>query len=494
MKLGLRSWLSLSMAGLALFTALLSTAIYTGFAVRAIVDASVRRAQTVADEAALLASRAASGPVTDAGSGVANDPLLAGHFRSALATDPTLIDMGVYDASGRALRHSHPERSEEASAPRPPLADLTEGDVVAQAVRVLGPGRTYEHVVPLQAGERRFGEVRVGVSTVLLRAQLLEGLQTGLWGVLAALVLALVLAIAFAQLLSRRVRDAVAGLERLSEGEFGYRLHVEGRDELALLAASINALGERMERARQRAAEERAAPAELLAATDHMTEWAKVASGMAHEIADPLNAAALHLGRLKRKWTNPTPEAERHLQVLESELKRLEQVLVGFRRFAMLGRMQAEAFDPGQLIADIAERAEESLRERRTTIRVERENLPERFLGDPALIRRAVSNLISNAEEAMPGGGGILLAARGLDGGLEIEVRDEGQGIPPELLARVFEFHFTTRAEGTGIGLAVVQQVARMHGGTAHIESKPGEGTRVVMRLPLKSLEPLEVG
>jgi signal transduction histidine kinase len=319
-------------------------------------------------------------------------------------------------------------------------------------------------------------------------------LRTGLWVVLAALILALALGIMFAQLLSRRVKDAVAGLERLREGEFGYRLHVEGRDELALLASTINALGERMENARVNTVERGADPSELLDATGRMAEWAKVASGLAHEIADPLNAAALHLGRLKRKLTNPEPEAARHLHELETELNRLEQVLVGFRRFAMLGRIQPEFFSPGELVADIAERAEESLRERRTTIRVERAALPERFWGDAALIRRAVSNLISNAEEAMPGGGGILLAARGTEGGLEIEVRDEGQGIPPEMLPRVFDFHFTTRSEGTGIGLAVVKQVARMHGGSVHIESEPGEGTRVVMRFPVRTLEPVEAG
>jgi len=495
MKVGLRAWLSLTMVGLALGVVLLATGIYTAFAVHATVTASAGRARALAQEAAVLSSHSASGlSAEEAVRAVGEDPLLKGLFRSALASDPTLIDLGVFDPSGRAMAHSQPDRKGSSQEQRPPLEQLDSGNVLTQSLRMLGPPRTFDEVVPLSAGETSFGEVRVGVSTALLRAQLFEGLRAGLWVALLALVLAMGVALMLAQLLSRRVRDAVAGLERLREGEFGHRLNVEGRDELALLASSINALGERLEAARLNATQGHVDPGELLDATGKMAEWARVASGLAHEMADPLNAAALHLGQLKRKLKAPPPEAARHLSVLESELKRLEQIVVGFRRFAMLGEMRATWFDPGELLADIAERAEETLRERRTTLHVEREHVPERFWGDTALLRQAVSNLMSNAEEAMPGGGDITLRARGEGEALEIEVLDRGPGIPEDVIPRIFDLYFTTRSDGTGIGLAVVQQVARMHGGTVQIESRRGEGTRVTLHLPVKQLEPLEVG
>ena len=495
MTIGLRGWLSVAMAGLALVVAVLATAIYSAFAVRATVGASAERARALAQEAAVLSSRAASGlSAEEAIRAVGSDPLLAGLFRSALASDPTLIDMGVFDPRGRALAHSLPDRRGQTQAPRPPLEALAGDGALEQSVRILGPPATFDEVVPLRAGEQAFGEVRVGVSTTLLRAQLLEQLRAGLWVALGALLIAMGVAVVFAHLLTKRVRDAVTGLERLREGEFGHRLHVEGRDELALLASSINALGERLESARTRAAMGHVDPGELIDATGKMAEWARVASGLAHEMADPLNAAALHLGHLKRKWKDAPPEAARHLTVLESELKRLEQIVVGFRRFAMLGEMRPTWFNPGELLADIAERAETALREQRTTLQVERGALPQRFWGDTALIRQAVSNLISNAEEAMPGGGDITLRARGDEGSLEIEVADRGAGIPADVLPRIFDLYFTTRPEGTGIGLAVVQQVARMHGGTVRIDSHAGEGTRVAMRLPVKRAEAVEVG
>jgi signal transduction histidine kinase len=494
MTIGLRGWLSLAMAGLALVVALLATAIYSAFAVRATVTASAERARALAQEAAVLSSHAASGlSADDAVRAVGRDPLLAGLFRSSLASDPTLIDMGVFDPAGRAMAHSQPDRRGQTQAFRPALEQLDDGGVLLQSLRMLGPAATYDEVVPLRAGDVAFGEVRVGVSTTLLRAQLFAQLRAGLWVALCALLIAMAVAVVFAQLLTRRVRDAVTGLERLREGEFGHRLAVEGRDELALLASSINALGARLEAARLNAAMGHVDPRELLDATGKMAEWAKVASGLAHEMADPLNAAALHLGHLKRKWTEATPEATRHLTVLESELKRLEQIVVGFRRFAMLGEMKPTWFNPGELLADIVERAEETLREQRTTLAVERDALPDQFWGDTALIRQAVSNLISNAEEAMPGGGDITLHARGAEGTLEIEVADRGPGIPADVLPRIFDLYFTTRADGTGIGLAVVQQVARMHGGTVQIDSRDGKGTRVALRLPVKNVEAVAV-
>jgi signal transduction histidine kinase len=305
----------------------------------------------------------------------------------------------------------------------------------------------------------------------------------------AALLLAILMALMFAQFLSQRVRTMLAGLERFREGEFGYRLAVEGQDELALLASSINALGERLE-SRARAGE--MDPTELLAATGQISTWAKVVSGLAHEMADPLNAAALHLGQLKRKSRNPTPEMARHLRVLEDELKRLEQIVAGFRRFTVLGEMRAEWFDLRALLEEIAERASETTA-RRVDVEADVREAPRRFWGDPALLRQAISNLLANAEQAMPGGGRVVLGAHVLADSVAIGVTDQGVGIPAEIQSRIFDHSFTTKQGGSGIGLAVVQQVVKLHEGRIRLRSKPGEGTQVTLELPVKSAHPVAV-
>lgn len=491
LPIGLRASLSASMVALALLVSVLAMMVHTGLAVRATITQSAERAHAAAQQASLLAGRAASAARGDPAAAVRADRALASMFESALAGDPTLFDLGVFDARGRALAHTLPDQVGHRRLRRPPVAELAAGTVVAQAVRLLGPPRTYEDVVPLGAGSRRFGEARVGISSALLRIELLQSLRAGLTVMAVAMLLAIVMALGFAQLLSQRVRTVMAGLERLREGEFGYRLTVEGQDELALLASSINALGERLEATRARAAAGEADENELLMATGQVTAWAKVVSGLTHEMADPLNAAALHLGQLKRKWTNASPEAARHLNVLEDELTRLQQIVVGFRRFTLLGEMRAEWFDLRCLLEEEAQRARETAHGRRIEVRLEQDGTPERFWGDRNLLRQAISNLVANADQAMPGGGVIVVRARRGAEGVEITVTDEGVGIPADIQPRIFDLYFTTKEHGSGIGLAVVQQVVQLHGGRVLLRSAPGEGTRITLQLPERMLEPV---
>ena len=487
---GLRASLSASMVGLALLVSMVGLIVHTALTMRATMAASSERAKSVAQQAALLTSRASGEPGgSPADVLVRRDRALAALFESSLAGDPTLFDIGIFDAAGYALAHSDPERRGRRQPARPAIAELRRGDVLAQALRLLGPAQTYDEVVELRVGGQPFGEARVGVSTALLREQVLATLQAGLWVMGVASLLAIVVALGLAQLLSRRVRTVVTGLQRLREGEFGYRLAVEGGDELALLASSINELGERLQATRARAATGEVDQGELLQATDRMAAWAKVASGLLHEMADPINAAGLHLGHLKRKWTDARPELARHLTVLEGELKRLDQVVKGFRRFALLGEMRAEWFDLRALLDEVAGRAREAMTERRLGLVLDVDPLPDRFWGDRTLLRQALTNLVTNAEQAMPGGGHVTLGARRTGAGVELSVTDEGVGIPEEFQSRVFDLHFTTKDDGSGIGLAVVQQIVRLHGGRIRLRSSPGEGTQITLEIPVRSRE-----
>jgi signal transduction histidine kinase len=487
---GLRLSLWASMVGLAMLVALVAIAVHAGLAVKSTVEMSATRASTLAQQAALLASDAANSAPVNPTAAIQGDRALAALFGSALAGDPTIFDLGVFDADGFALIHTDPAKVAFEVDRRPRISLLLEGNVLRQGLLLLGPARTFEERVPLEAAQHRFGEVRVGVSTTLMRHELLGSLKAGLWVAGAALLLAILMALAFAQFLSQRVRNVVAGLERFSEGEFGYRLAVEGQDELALLASSINALGERLEsRARSGALD----PTELLVATGQISTWAKVVSGLAHELADPLNAAALHLGQLKSKVRTPTPEAARHLKVLEDELKRLEQIVAGFRRFTVLGEMRAQWFDLRALLAEVAERFREDIG-RGIPVRLEIENAPRRFWGDASLLRQAFANLMSNAQQAMPGGGSVSLSVEKREDGIGITVADEGIGIPEDIQSRIFDHSFTTKQGGSGIGLAVVQQVIKLHGGRIRLRSRPGEGTAVTLELPVRRTEPVTVG
>ena len=487
---GLRVSLSASMVGLALLVAFVAIAVHAGLAVKGTVEMSATRAATLAQQAALLASDAANSSPVNPTAAIQSDRALRALFGSALAGDPTIFDLGVFDADGFALIHTDPAKVAFEVERRPRISLLLEGNVLRQGLLVLGPARAFEERVPLEAAQHRFGEVRVGVSTTLLRHELLGSLKAGLWVAAVALLLAILMALAFAQFLSQRVRGVLTGLERFREGEFGYRLAVEGEDELALLASSINALGDRLQ---ARAREGILDPSELLAATGEISTWAKVVSGLAHELADPLNAAGLHLGRLRGKIHNPSQETVRHLKVLEDELKRMKEIVEGFRRFTVLGELRAKWFNLHALLAEIAERFREDIG-RSISVRLDIDAAPRRFWGDAALLRQTFANLMSNAEQAMPGGGTVEITVRGDEEAVEVTVADEGIGIPEDIQSRIFDRDFTTKKGGSGIGLAVVQQVIKLHGGRIRLRSKPGDGTAVTIVLPARRTEPVTVG
>jgi signal transduction histidine kinase len=110
---------------------------------------------------------------------------------------------------------------------------------------------------------------------------------------------------------------------------------------------------------------------------------------------------------------------------------------------------------------------------------------------DAGQIRQALDNIVRNAIEATPDGGHVRMKARRHSAGYEIEVADSGHGIESEDLPRLFDLYFTTKPEGTGVGLAVTQQIITAHGGTIEVESRSGHGTRMTVKLPRAIEKPI---
>ena len=111
---------------------------------------------------------------------------------------------------------------------------------------------------------------------------------------------------------------------------------------------------------------------------------------------------------------------------------------------------------------------------------------------DPGQIRQALDNMVRNAIEATPKGGHVQLNAQRRSGGYEIGVIDPGSGIEPEDLPRLFDLYFTTKSDGTGVGLAVTQQIVAAQGGTIEVESQMGKGTRMTIQLPRAIEKPID--
>ncbi|HSC88260.1 MAG TPA: ATP-binding protein [Polyangiaceae bacterium] len=213
----------------------------------------------------------------------------------------------------------------------------------------------------------------------------------------------------------------------------------------------------------------------------------ELAASIAHEVRNPLAIIMNAASGLRRK-TISDADKETLLSIVDEESARLNQLVTELLRFA---RPVSAAPTPVSLL-DICEQVRAAAPPNyRILVHVTRTGEVDRALVDPGLFRLALDNLIANAMQAMPSGGDIELSiGRGqLADGTEaasLEIRDHGQGMTQPDLERARKPFFTTRPRGTGLGLPIVDRILEAHGGEVALESSPGRGTVVTLRVPLE--------
>ena len=236
--------------------------------------------------------------------------------------------------------------------------------------------------------------------------------------------------------------------------------------------------------------EKHARAEEALRRRDRLAAMGELASTVAHEVRNPLNAVGMTAQRLKREFLGAVradgaerAELEELLSVMTAETQRIDRIVQQFLEYARPPRLAPESVDLDALVRDAGERARPLAGARGVRLEVEAAEAG-RAVVDPAQLRQVLDNLVRNAVEATPEGGRVSLAARRDGGERVLEVRDTGRGIEPDHLPRIFDLYFTTKADGTGVGLAVTQQIVTAHGGTIEVDSRPGGGTTMAVRLP----------
>jgi signal transduction histidine kinase len=224
---------------------------------------------------------------------------------------------------------------------------------------------------------------------------------------------------------------------------------------------------------------------------DRLSAMGELASTVAHEIRNPLNAIVMSAQRLRREFLDASAgtgaddgaELELLLGVVADESRRINDIVQRFLEFARPPRLSPRATDLAAEVREIVETTRPMALSRGVTLDADVAGAAIAVI-DPAQLRQAIDNLLRNAIEATPAGGQVVIVARSTGKGHSIEVRDTGAGIAPDDLPRIFDLYFTTKAHGTGVGLAVTHQIVGAHGGTIEVDSKPGAGTRMTIRLP----------
>jgi signal transduction histidine kinase len=302
------------------------------------------------------------------------------------------------------------------------------------------------------------------------------GAQRRRWW-LAGLVLSAVLGLGAVISTSIRLRNGVdtlnKGLARL-ESDFSFRLPPLGGD-FGRVAVSVNRMSDR-----------RSALETNLRQQDRLAALGRVVAGVAHEIRNPLNSLVLTLELLSRRVRKGAATGEEIRDAIE-EVNRLEQILA---RLLAFGSPQVESRtlqDVNPLLQRALRVVDDQARQRQVRVALSQSNDEELLAEvDGLALEQVLINLLLNAIDASPEGSTVSLAAT-VEGSLvRIAVRDHGPGIPEAVREHVFDPYFTTKENGTGLGLAVSREIAHRHGGNLEFASSCSEGSTFTLTLPTR--------
>ena len=361
---------------------------------------------------------------------------------------------------------------------RPLSAAGRGGTLHLLAARLLGAPRERVRSVPVGSGDDPLAWVEVTLPAVgLEQAQLTVALVF-----LATLAAAVVAAALVGHLVARRITRPVealrSGAARVAAGDLRVRVEVPATGELGELVRAFNAMTADLQASRVRAA-----------AAERVAAWQEVARRLAHEIKNPLTPIAMSVATLRDALAEGRPDFrelfEEGASAIQEEVRRMKRIVDEFSRFARLPAPEPSEIDAADLVAALLA-LYASPPSGISVVREVEPGLPP-LRADRDQLLQVLWNLVKNAEEAMPGGGKLRLAARRDGDGVRIEVSDTGRGIAPEDLPRVLEPYFTTKATGTGLGLAIADRIVREHGGRLEVSSPPGSGATFSLWLPAAS-------
>jgi signal transduction histidine kinase len=563
--------------------------------------------------------------VTDPYEALRTDGGIRSIIESSTANWPSVTYVAIVNKDGVAVVHSNASLEGLPLEKQEDFGRFASGNSWKQ-LNAAYDDRILEFSQPMEISEptpddqvKNFGEIRVGVTTTLVRTEIKKALGTTAWAIVVALVVASVVAMLLSQWMLRPIHVIQSGLTRLGRGELNVKLDLEEQEFRDLgssfdaISAQLSALGGGA-KGDQAGGELRAGSAtdlesvmdnledavalfsprgELIFANKSMDAFplrtlnalpaenpvrqiiertlagrksqgpvsisgfdpsdtterllvthviedtggrflgamlvarnigylsqvqstlnysrklaalGRLMAGVAHEVKNPLNAMTIHLELLKQKLArqpaiagagpNPgaravdsgfgsPPDVTKHVDIIAKEIRRLDEVLNGFLKFARPDELKLQPVRLSSLISDIQTSVAPEATRRHVTMKVEcPESLPE-INADPGMLSQALLNLALNACQAMPDGGTLKISCRTAPRRrVEIDIEDTGIGIPPENLGRIFDLYFTTKEKGSGIGLSMVYRIVQLHDGEVEVQSTPGRGTRFRLTFP----------
>jgi two-component system, NtrC family, sensor kinase len=304
-----------------------------------------------------------------------------------------------------------------------------------------------------------------------------------IWAGLAALIFGFI-ALFVTQRLFAPLSTLKDALTKASGGDFTNRIPSLGDDEFATIAREFNNLAETIARRNEQLQTQQA----RLLQREQLATVGKMSAQITHELRNPLSSIGLNSELLLEELGQDRPvidldASQELLRNITKEVDRLRDITEEYLQFSRLPRPEMVALRLDLLGLEILEFMGSELAQAEVKWRVDAERTPRLVSADPNQLRSAIINLLRNAKEATGPGGHIVIRTRTVGNESRLEVIDDGPGITPEVQAQLFAPFYSTKPQGTGLGLAMVRQIMEAQGGQVTLESKVNEGTTVRLSL-----------
>ena len=413
-----------------------------------------------------------------------------------VGTDPHLVAVRIFSTDGHILKSSDPQElgrrvnpHEFAIYQRGETHDVftsTAGEVLG----VIKPIWTEPRCTPCHGRERKVvGILNVDFSLTSPKQQMYN--SSLFFGVTMLLTIGLLtggMLLIFQRFVRRPLQRITDKMAQVEAGDLSARLEVGTTDEVGQLMGSFNSMVDKLSQAQ---AELQSCHYQQMERADRLASVGEMSAGIAHEIKNPLAAISGAISVLASDFPADDPRREVVAKVLE-QITRLDKAATDLLYFGKPGKPSFTWVDANDLLKKtlffVAQHPEA-----RNVHQVQEltRNLPPVWV-DEKQLQQVFFNVIINAIQAMKSGGTLLIQTdlKSLDGKplVRVIIGDSGPGIPPDDLERVFLPFFTTKTQGTGLGLAICRQLMEQQGGAIRVASRPGEGTRVTIELPVKEL------
>jgi len=389
-------------------------------------------------------------------------------------------EINIIDNEGEIIDSSDPAKVGK----HRDLKKMEKGLKAASGKRGVTPQsvKPYDLLVPVIVGDEQLGYVEINLLLDNIRDIQHANYIRRMVVTCIIFFVGIVLTIFLARRYTSPIHRLVDGVRKVSGGDLSANFPVESSDEIGELAESFNEMVEQLR--------ERKTLESRLNEAEHLSKVGQLASGIAHEIRNPLNYISLAIDHLKEEFLSVCPEKSGDLTAIadniKEEVRKANYMVLNFMNYGRPLKLRRSMTPYTNIIAKALSLLNAKFAELRIHITQEiPDDLPPLFV-DPELFRNCVVNFITNAAQAMPEGGTITIsAAFDRDTSLfHLTFSDTGEGIAPDELEKIFQPYFTTKEAGIGLGLAITERIIKEHDGVINIESTVGVGTNVTVILP----------